>query len=374
MFLARKIPPKRIPSSQTKPGSTNEKTITIKEHTRTIKRRKKTPLVPGMSEITIQNVKTQENIPSIDKHIDKPITKRHKKQHTHAVIETPMVQDALPNIPTQTEEPSFPIYSISKLVLASMICILKGNLSAEFKLGNLSFTADEILHHSSGIIDGVDKKLYSKYSTINKPQGVYSNEAYNFLARNLKSIIGMQYKQGLNELNSRLGTHFVSSSSPTDIGANDLSATMSDLNKLGEYVKVNYDWFANGSLKRPGRGVDIISSSGLSKSGSIDSTTNNIKITITKKKISIENSENMNWAETKNIVQQKLLKTKTALDIDNKLVTAPISQPLNLPIEYVNLSGLEEIDGAYWKLVKTVGKTKYYQSPITNSRKPFLVI
>lgn len=327
-----------------------------------------------MSEITIQNVKTQESAPSIDKHIDKPVMKKHRKPRTHAVIETPIAQDALQENPSPVEEPIIPIHSISKLVLASMICMLRGNLSAEFKLGNLSFTADEILHHSSGIIDGVDKKLYSKYSTINKPQGVYSNEAYNFLANNIKSVVGMPYKRSLNEFNARLGTHFVSSSSPTDIGANDLSATMSDLNTLGEYVKVNYDWFANGTLKRPGRGVDIISSSGISKSGSIDSTTNNIRITISKKKISIENSTNMDWTETKNMVQQKLLKTKTALDMDNSLVTTPISQPLNLPIEYVSLSGLEEIDGAYWKLVKTVGKTKYYQSPIINSRKPFLVI
>ncbi len=373
MFLARKMPAKHISSSQTSSNPPG-KTITIKEHTRTVKRRSKPLSAPGMSDITIQNIKTQESIPSIDKHVDKPITKRHRKPHTHAVIETPVAQDTLPETPAPVEESAIPIHSISKLVLASMIHILKGNLSAEFKLGNLSFTVDEILHHSSGIIDGVDKKLYSKYSTINKPQGVYSNDAYNFLAKNLKSVIGTQYKQGLNELNSRLGTHFVSSSSPTDIGANDLFATTSDLNKLGEYVKVNYDWFANGTLKRPGRGVDIISSSGISKTGSIDGATNNIKITVSKKKISIENSANIDWTETKNIVQQKLLKTKTALDIDNRLVTAPVSQPLNLPIEYVNLSGLEEIDGAYWKLVKTVGKTKYYQSPITNSRKPFLVI
>lgn len=368
------MPPRRRTASHVKELDAREKSTNIKTHRHKIKRESEHVTVPGPSEITIQNIKTQENTPSIDKHIDKPVVRKHRKPHTHAVIETPIEQDTLPETPAPVEEPAFPIHSISKLVLASMICMLKGNLSAEFKLGNLSFTADEILHHSSGIIDGVDKKLYSKYSKINKPQGVYSNDAYNFLANNIKSVIGMPYKRSLNEFNARLGTHFVSSSSPTDIGANDLSATMSDLNKLGEYVKVNYDWFANGTLKRPGRGVDIISSSGISKSGSIDSTTNNIKITISKKKISIENSANMNWTETKNIVQQKLLKTKTALDIDNRPIAAPVSQPLNLPVEYVDLSGLEEIDGAYWKLIKTIGKTKYYQSPITNSRRPFLVI
>ena len=186
----------------------------------------------------------------------------------------------------------------------------------------------------------------------------------------------MSYKQGLNEFKSRLGTHFTSNGVAEEIGAYDLSGTTEDLNRLGECVRLNYDWYANGTVKRTGRGIDIITPSGISKMGSIDGRSSDIKLTITKKKVTVERGTNLQWTDQKYIVQQRIPKTKFIIDIDNHHVTEPvISQPLNLPVECItDPSSLTEIDGMYWKLVKTTGKTKYYQSPITNSRKPFLVV
>lgn len=375
------------------------RTIVVKSHIRSIK-----------PDIVKKNIEPAVSIVPIDKHVEKPVIKRQRKTVQSAVnlndsikdinrktsnattTETSDHQKILvqkrrskkeTSVETPTERPqqepvkesSYPIHSISKLVLASMVRLMKGNLSTSFKLGNLSFTADEILHHSSGIIDGIDKRLYSKFDHINKPYGIYSNEAFNFLAKNLKSVIGMQYKQGLNELNSRLGTHFESNGVPDEIGAYDLSGSTEDLNKLGEYVKINYDWFANGTVKRPGRGIDIITPSGISKLGSMNDRGEDVKITISRKKVLVERG-NLNWTDQKYIVQQKPAKSKIALDIDNKRITDPvISQPLNIPFEYVDKpDDLVEIDGAFWRLIKTVGKTKYYQSPITNSRRPFLLV
>ena len=185
----------------------------------------------------------------------------------------------------------------------------------------------------------------------------------------------MSYKQGLNEFNSKLGTHFTSNGIAEEIGAYDLSSTTDDLNKLGECVRLNYDWYANGTVKRPGRGIDIITPAGISKLGSFKERGEDIKLTISRKKVIVERG-NLEWADKKYIVQQKIPKTKFMLDFDNRRVTVPVfSQPLNLAFEAVDKPDtLTEIDGAYWRLVKTSGKTKYYQSPIVNSRRPFLVV
>ena len=386
-------------------SESNAKKIVVKSHIRSVR--------PNTIKKDIEPV---INMPAVEKHIEKPTVKRQRKAIHSAVnindsikeihknidkdiheniatteplmkpkkvsrkeksIETSASKEEIVTINESVKESPFPIHSISKLVLSAMIWMLngKGNLSMQFKLGNLSFTVDEILHHSSGIIDGVDKKLYSKYEHINKPYGIYSNEAFNFLAKNLKSVIGTTYKRALNEFNSRLGTHFTSNDIPEEIGAYDLSGTTEDLNKLGEFVRLNYDWYANGTVKRPGRGIDIITPSGISKLGSFKERGEDVKITISRKKVTIERG-NLEWADKKYIVQQKIPKTKFMLDFDNKRITVPVfSQPLNLPFESVDKpESLEEIDGAYWRLVKTIGKTKYYQSPIVNSRKPFLVV
>ena len=393
---------KRAVKDNTESESTTKK-IVVKSHIRSVR--------PNTIK---KDIEPAINIPTVEKHIEKPTVKRQRKAIHSAVnisdsikdigknidkdmhgnlaitessakpkrqsrkektIETSVGKEESAIVNESVKEPPFPIHSISKLVLSAMIHILKGNLSMQFKLGNLTFTVDEILHHFSGIIDGVDKKLYSKFEHINKPQGIYSNEAFNFLAKNVKSVIGMTYKQGLNELNSRLGTRFTSNGSAEEIGAYDLSGTTEDLNKLGDYVKVNYDWFANGTVKRPGRGIDIITPSGISKLGSVRERSEDVKITISRKKVTVERG-NLEWADKKYIVQQKIPKTKFVLDIDNKRVTEPVmSQPLNLPFESVDKpDSLTEIDGTYWRLVKTVGKIRYYQSPIVNSRKPFLVV
>ena len=310
--------------------------------------------------------------------ITEPLTKPKRVSRKEKSIETSVSKEEIVTVNESVKETPFPIHSISKLVLSDMIWMFngKGNLSMEFKLGNLTFTVDEILHHSSGIIDGVDKRLYSKYDHINKPVGVYSNEAFNFLAKNLKSVIGTTYKRALNEYNFRLGTHFISNDIPEEIGACDLSGTTEDLNKLGEFVRTNYDWFANGTVKRPGRGVDIITPAGISILSSHESSSDCIKLTVTKKKVIIDRGNSAQLMDQKYIIQQRVPKTKFVLDIDNRRVTEPVfSQPLNLPFESVDKpESLEEIDGAYWRLVKTSGKTKYYQSPIVNSRKPFLVV
>ena len=391
-YFYTEMPVKRKHSQSA--SSPDTKRVIVKSHMRSIKPRiTETPVSPP-------------SIVPIDKHIDKPIPIRKRKAIHSGVSLTDIVKDIAskpvanatpnhhineqsisandthlpsmtPSMPTTSGEPSFPIHSISKLVLSAMIWMLNGNgnLSMQFKLGNLSFTVDEILHHSSGIIDGVDKRLYSKFEHINKPYGIYSNEAFNFLAKNLKSVIGITYKRALNEFNYRLGTRFTSNCIAEEIGAHDLSGTTEDLNKLGELVRLEYDWFANGTVKRPGRGVDIITPSGISKVGSMKERGEDVKITISRKKVTIERG-NLEWADKKYIVQQKIPKTKFVLDIDNKRVTEPImSQPLNIPFESVdNADTLTEIDGAYWVLVTTTGKAKYYRSPITNSRKPFLVI
>lgn len=380
------------------------KKIVVKSHIRSVR--------PN----TIKNdIEPIINMPTIEKHIEKPVIRRQRKPIQSAVDlndsikdiakrtsrikqedtrqldslavmngekrrtkrdNEPVIGDLTAATNESVKESPFPIHSISKLVLSAMIYVLKGNLSMQFKLGNLSFTVDEILHHSSGIIDGVYKRLYSKYEHINKPVGIYSNEAFNFLAKNLKSVIGMSYKQGLNEFNSRLGSHFTSNGIAEEIGAYDLSSTTDDLNKLGECVRLNYDWYANGTVKRPGRGIDIITPAGISKLGSFKERGEDVKITITKKKVTVERGTDLQWADKKYIIQQKIPKTKFVLDIDNRRVTeSVISQPLNLPAECISdPSSLTEIDGAYWRLVKTSGKTKYYQSPIMNSRKPFLVV
>lgn len=400
-------------ASDAKQSMEEPKKIVVKSHIRSVK-----PKITKMPT-------TPSNVPPIDKHIEKPVIRRPRKPIQSAISlndsitdirkratnkdsqsidsaerstkrkrkETP-VTDTLtvsstnpsttPNIAAINEstteivkEQPFPIHSISKLVLSAMIWTLngKGNLAMQFKLGNLSFTVDEILHHSSGIIDGVDKRLYSKYEHINKPYGIYSNEAFNFLAKNLKSVIGTTYKRALNEFNSRLGTHFTSNDIPEEIGAYDLSGTTEDLNRLGECVRLNYDWYANGTVKRPGRGVDIITPSGISKLGSFKERGEDVKITISRKKVTVERG-NLEWADKKYIVQQKIPKTKFVLDIDNRRVTVPVmSQPLNLPFEAIDKpDSLIEIDGTYWRLIKTSGKTKYYQAPIVHSRKPFLVV
>lgn len=380
------------------------KQIVVKSHIRSVK-----------PNVIKKDVEPAINIPTIEKHVDKPIVKRQRKPVQSAVSLNDSIKDIAKRSSTTKQEDTrlldsmnaavggkrrtktdnepisdntndqinesvketpFPIHSISKLVMSAMIHILKGNLNASFKLGNLSCTCDEILHHSSGIVDGIDKRLYSKYDHINKPVGVYSNEAFNFLAKNLKSVIGMTYKQGLNELNNRLGTHFTSNGAAEEIGAYDLSSTTDDLTKLGEYVRTDYDWFANGTVKRPGRGIDIITPAGISKLGSMKERGEDVKLTITKKKATVERGTDLQWTDQKYIVQQRIPKTKFIIDIDNRRVTEPvISQPLNLPIESItDPSSLTEIDGSYWKLVKTSGKTKYYQSPITNSRRPFLVV
>lgn len=400
------MPVKRTHKRTAKDNTESEPTtrkIVVKSHIRSVR--------PNTIKKDIEPV---INIPAMEKHIEKPTVKRQRKAIHAAVnlsdsikdigknidknmhenlaiteplakpkrasrkeksIETSVSKEESVVVNESVKEPPYPIHSISKLVLSSMIHMLKGNLSMQFKLGNLSFTVDEILHHSSGIVDGVDKKLYSKFEHINKPYGIYSNEAFNFLSKNLKSVIGMTYKQGLNELNSKLSTRFTSNGIAEEIGAYDLSGTTEDLNKLGDYVKVNYDWFANGTVKRSGRGVDIITPSGISKLGSMKERGEDVKITISRKKVTVERG-NLEWAEKKYIVQQKIPKTKFILDIDNKRVTESVmSQPLNLPFESVDKPDtLTEINGEYWRLVKTVGKTKYYQSPIVNSRKPFLVV
>lgn len=372
-------------------SSTDTKRVIVKSHMRSIKPRiTETPVSPP-------------SIVPIDKHIDKPVPVRKRKAIRSGVSLTDTIKDIAskpvadttpkhyaneqsisandthvpsmtPSIPTSSSEPPFPIHSISKLVLAAIIQIFNGNLSMEFAIGNLRFTVDEILHHSSGIIDGVDKRLYSKFEHINKPYGIYSNEAYNYLAKNLKAVVGLPYKRALNELNTKLSTNFTTNGIAEEIGAYDLSATTNDLKALGEYIRVNYDWFADGTIKRPGRGVDIITPSGISKMGSFKEHGEDVKITISRKKLTVERG-NLEWADKKYIVQQRIPKTKFVLDIDNHRVTVPVmSQPLNLPFESVdNADTLTEIDGAYWRLVKTSGKTKYYRSPITNTRKPFLV-
>lgn len=391
--------------------------IVVKSHIRSVK-----------PKITKMPSDLPTNIPPIDKHIEKPVIRRQRKpiqsavslddsitdirkratnndnqtidsperstkrKHKAIASADPSINQSIATINESTtvivKEQPFPIHSISKLVLSAMIWMLNGNgnLKQSFTIGNLTFTVDEILHHSSGIIDGVDKRLYSKYTHINKPSGVYSNEAFNFLAKNLKSVIGTTYKRALNEFNARLGTHFTSNDIPEEIGAYDLSGTTEDLNRLGELVRLEYDWFANGTVKHPGRGVDIITPSGISKLGSFrergedishsDLATNvAVKITISRKKVTVERG-NLEWADKKYIVQQKIPKTKFVLDFDNRRVTVPVmSQPLNLPFESVDKpDSLIEIDGAYWRLVKTSGKTKYYQAPIVNSRKPFMVV
>ncbi len=353
----------------------------------TVEKHIEKPTVKRQRKAIHSAVNINDSIKDIGKNIDKntnenlaitePLTKPKRSSRKEKPIETSASKEEIVTVNESVKETPFPIHSISKLVLSAMIWTLngKGNLSMEFKLGNLTFTVDEILHHSSGIIDGVDKRLYSKYEHINKPQGIYSNEAFNFLAKNLKSVIGTTYKRALNEFNSRLGTHFTSNDIAEEIGANDLSGTTEDLNKLGECVRLNYDWYANGTVKRPGRGVDIITPSGISKLGSMKERGEDVKITISRKKVTVERG-NLEWADKKYIVQQKIPKTKFVLDIDNRRVTESVmSQPLNIPFEYVDKPDtLTEINGEYWKLVKTVGKTKYYQSPITNSRKPFLVV
>lgn len=400
------MPVKRIHKSSNKnedKSIDSVKKIVVKSHIRSVR--------PNTIK---KDIEPAINMPTIEKHVEKPTIKRQRKPIQSAVdlnesikdiakrtskikqedtrqldsltstvggkrraktINEPVIGGEKELVNESVKELPYPIHSISKLVLSAMIYILKGNLAVQFKLGNLTFTVDEILHHSSGIIDGVDKRLYSKYDTINKPVGIYSNEAFNFLAKNLKSVIGMTYKQALNELNSRIGTNFTSNGITEEIGAYDLSSTTDDLNKLGECIRINYDWYANGTVKRPGRGIDIITPSGISKLGSMRERGEDIKLTISRKKVTVERG-NVDWADQKYIVQQKIPKTKFILDIDNHKVTEPvISQPLNLPVECVSdPSSLTEIDGAYWRLVKTSGKTKYYQSPIVNSRKPFLVV
>ena len=394
---------KRAIKDNTESESTTKK-IVVKSHIRSVR--------PNTIKKDIESV---ISMPAMEKHIEKPTIKRQRKAIHSAVnindsikdigknidkdahenlaiaeplmkpkrasrkekpIETSVSKEEIVTINESVKETPFPIHSISKLVLSAIVFTFNGDLKASFKLGNLSFTADEILHHSSGIIDGVDKRLYSKYDHINKPVGVYSNEAFNFLAKNLKSVIGTTYKRGLNEFNARLGTHFTSNDIPEEIGANDLSGTTEDLNRLGECVRLNYDWYANGTVKRPGRGVDIITPSGISILSSHEDNGNGIKLTISKKKVVIDRGNSAQLMDQKYVVQQKVPKTKFVLDIDNKRVTeSVISQPLNIPFESVNKpEKLVEINGEYWKLVKTVGKTKYYQSPIVNSRKPFLVI
>ena len=373
-------------------SSTDTKQVIVKSHMRSIK--------PRITETPASS----PSIVPIDKHIDKPIPVRKRKLIRSGISLTDTIKDiaskpvanTTPNnhineqsisandtcllsmkasTPTSSSEPPFSIHSISKLVLATIIQMLNGNLSMEFAIGHLRFTVDEILHHSSGIIDGVDKRLYSKFEHINKPYGIYSNESYNYLAKNLKAVIGLPYKRALNELNTKLSTNFTTNGISEEIGAYDLSATTNDLKALGEYIRVNYDWFANGTVKRPGRGVDIITPSGISKMGSFKERGEDVKITISRKKVTIERG-NLEWADKKYIVQQRIPKTKFMLDFDNRRIMVPVfSQPLNLPFESVdNADTLTEIDGTYWRLVKTNGKTKYYQSPITNSRKPFLVV
>jgi hypothetical protein len=369
----RSVRPKIV---KTPSEAINDKPIDKHIEKPTIKRQRK-PIQSAISinesikEIAKRSTK-QAVVQSID-HSEQPEGSSEKKINKDHSITPELPESAERSI----KETPFPIHSISKLVLSAMIWMLngKGNLSMEFKLGNLTFTVDEILHHSSGIIDGVDKRLYSKYKHINKPHGIYSNEAFNFLAKNLKSVIGTTYKRALNEFNSRLGTHFTSNDIAEEIGAYDLLGTTDDLNKLGELVRLEYDWFANGTVKRPGRGVDIITPSGISKLGSFKERCEDVKITISRKKVTVERG-NLEWADKKYIVQQKIPKTKFMLDFDNRRVTVPImSQPLNLPFESVDKpEELVEINGEYWKLIKTAGKIKYYQSPITNSRKPFLVV
>ena len=331
-------------------------------------------------------VNISDSIKDIGKNIDKntnenlaiaePLTKPKRSSRKEKLIETSVSKEEIVTINESVKETPFPIHSISKLVLSAIVFTFNGDLKASFKLGNLTFTVDEILHHSSGIIDGVDKRLYSKFDHINKPHGIYSNEAFNFLAKNLKPVIGITYKRALNEFNARLGTHFTSNDIAEEIGANDLSGTIEDLNRLGECVRLTYDWHANGTVKRPGRGVDIITPAGISILSSHESSSDCIKLIISKKKVVIDRGNSTQLIDQKYVVQQKVPKTKFVLDIDNKRVTeSVISQPLNIPFESVDKpEKLVEINGEYWKLVKTIGKTKYYQSPIVNSRKPFLVI
>ena len=403
------MPVKRTHKHTIKDNTESESTtkkIVVKSHIRSVR--------PNTIKKDIEPV---ISMPAMEKHIEKPTIKRQRKAIHSAVnisdsikdigknidkntnenlsimeqsmkpkrssrkeklIETSVSKEEIVTINESVKESPFPIHSISKLVLSAIIWTLngKGNLSMQFKLGNLSFTVDEILHHSSGIIDGVDKRLYSKFEHINKPQGIYSNEAFNFLAKNLKSVIGTTYKRALNGFNSRLGTHFTSNDIPEEIGAYDLSGTTEDLNRLGECVRLNYDWYANGTVKRPGRGVDIITPADISILSSHEDNDNGIKLTISKKKVIIDRGNSAQLMDQKYVVQQKVPRTKFVLDIDNKRVTEPvISQPLNIPFESVDKpEKLVEINGEYWKLVKTVGKTKYYQSPIINSRKPFLVV
>ena len=346
------------------------------------------PTVKRQRKAVHSAVNISDSIKDIGKNIDKdvhespaitePLTKPKRQSRKEKLIETSVSKEEIVAVNESVKESPFPIHSISKLVLSAMIWMLngKGNLSMQFKLGNLSFTVDEILHHSSGIIDGIDKRLYSKFEHINKPHGIYSNEAFNFLAKNIKSVIGTTYKRALNEFNSRLGTHFTSNDIAEEIGAYDLSGTTEDLNKLGELVRLEYDWFANGTVKRPGRGVDIITPAGISILSSHEDNGNGIKLTVTKKKVIIDRGNSAQLMDQKYVVQQRVPKTKFVLDIDNKRVTESVmSQPLNIPFESVDKpEKLVEINGEYWKLVKTIGKTKYYQSPIVNSRKPFLVV
>ena len=353
---------------------------------RTRSRSKKTANISDDIEAETMTGKTRSKAGVTDmSHIEKPVAvKRSRMKHTNNLSggtteatcgndnKTPTMSVPLASSVNVPQEPIIPLNAISQLVTAAVIHIGKGNLNVPFKVGNLTFTPDEILHHSSGIIDTVDKKMYSKFSTINKPYGVYSNSAYNYLANHMKNVIGMTYKQGIGLLNDKLGTTFTSSGIIDELGYNDISGTESDLMKLGDYVKGNYEWFANGSVKRPGRGIDVISSSGLSKISAF----NGIKLIINKRKTTIEKGGNYERVDGKNKVAQKIAKTKFAIGHDNRRITeASINQEYNLPVEYIdNPSELEEINGQYWKLDRVVGKTKYYKSPIVNSSCPFLVV
>lgn len=270
---------------------------------------------------------------------------------------------------------AYSIGSISKLVLATMIHMFEGKLDMQFSLGNLLFSTDDVLHHRSGIRDDVDKKLYKAYSDISKPYGIYSNIAYVFLANHMNEVVGMSYTKALLSLNSRLTTGFRTNGNKSEYGSSDLTGTDEDLHKLANYVSMNYDWYADGQSKKPGRGFDLISTNKLSVVSSFDNS-DNVRLVVGKKGVSID--RNVNWyISDKDLVKQKIPKSKIAIDANNRLVSGVYFQLLNLQAETIDKSAvgeLEEIDGSLWRFVKQVGKNKFYTAPIVNTAVPFKVV
>lgn len=171
-----------------------------------------------------------------------------------------------------------PIASISKLVLACIICYYserdgKDYTKYELKIGeNRSVSVDEVLHMKSGIVFSIDENDYESvmkmvnvlenYREIRHPT-TYSNVNMMFLAYNLENIIGDKYEDALRVFCEGLGLkNTYSCSIEWKIGSGDIVTTEDDIIKIGEYVRDNFEWFAddmNGETYR-GRGIDVVSS------------------------------------------------------------------------------------------------------------------